>query len=149
MGADLYISPLFEKQRTRWEPQFEKAIRRRDSLKSDTEEYRQAQCRVEECHEKMYAQGYFRDSYNNSNLLWKFGLSWWNDIIPMLDKDDRLSVQQAEILLEMLAEREALFEQNMEKLPLKEDMYFRQRYGELRDFLNDAIELDKPIDTSL
>ena len=37
----------------------------------------------------------------------------------------------------------------MEKLPLKEDMYFRGRYAELRDFLNEAIELDKPIDTSL
>lgn len=58
-----------------------------------------------------------------------------NDIIPMLDKDDRLSVQQAEILLEMLMEREGLFEQSMGKLPLKEDMYFREPYTELRDFL--------------
>lgn len=149
MGADLYITPLYEKQRARWEPQFEEAARHRDSLTRDTKEYEQAQARVEEAYEKIYAQGYFRDSYNDSNLLWKFGLSWWNDIIPMLDKEDRLWVQQAESLLKMLADREAVFEQNLDRMPVKEEMNFRSRYTELRDFLNEAIELDKPIDTSL
>ena len=67
----------------------------------------------------------------------------------MLDKEARLSVRQAENLLEMLEEREGVFERNLDKMPLKEEMDFRRRYSELRDFLNEAIELDKPIDASL
>ena len=76
-------------------------------------------------------------------------MSWGNDIIPMLDKENRLSVQQAENLLKMLEDRESVFELKLATLPAKEQQYFRRRYAELRDFLNEAIELDKPIDTSL
>src|SRR5258708_17722545 len=106
MGADLYITPLHQQQRQQWEPQFEEAVRRRDSLKAGTEEYHQAQARVEECHDQLNCQGYFRDPYNDWDLLWKFGLSWWEDVIPMLDKWSRLSVAQVQSLLAMLRERE-------------------------------------------
>ena len=34
------------------------------------------------CYDKMCEQGYFRDSDNDPNLLWKFNLPWWEDIIP-------------------------------------------------------------------
>src|ERR1700716_2607516 len=104
MGADLYIPPLFQQQRQQWEPLFEEAARKRDRLKASSKERRQAQARVEECYDKMHAQGYFRDSYNDWNLLWKFGLSWWTDVIPMLDKDRRLSPKNAGRLLQMLSE---------------------------------------------
>jgi len=28
---------------------------------------------------------YFRDSYNDSSLLWQLGLSWWSDVAPIID----------------------------------------------------------------
>src|ERR1700716_2288262 len=142
MGADLYIPPLFQQQRQQWEPLFEEAARKRDRLKASSKERRQAQARVEECYDKMYEQGYFRDSYNDWNLLWKFGLSWWEDVIPMLDDEDRLSVEQARNLLGMLKERENVFELKLAVLPAKKDQRsFRARYTALQKFLNQAIEL--------
>jgi hypothetical protein len=49
-------------------------------------------------------------AYNDWALLWKFRLSWWGDVIPMLDDKNRLSVEQAQGLLEMLKQRENVFE---------------------------------------
>src|SRR2546430_1898441 len=102
MGADLYIGPLYQRQRQEWEGEFEKASRVRDRLPKDSEEYKAAQARVEECYDKMYERGYFRDSYNTNSLFWQFNLSWWVDVFPMLDKENQLSVEQASCLLEML-----------------------------------------------
>jgi chaperonin cofactor prefoldin len=149
MGADLYITSLYERQRQQWEPQFEEAAKRRDSLERGSEEYRKAQAKVEECHEKMNECGYFRDPYNDWDLLWKFGLSWWEDVIPMLDKENRLSASQAEELLVMLRKRENVFELRLATLPAQEREHFHRRYAALQKFLNQAIELDAPIDASL
>jgi hypothetical protein len=113
MGANLYINPLHEKQRQQWEPKFEKAARERDRLKLGTPERELAQLTVEKFYDKMYERGYFRDSYNDPNLLWQFRLSWWEDIIPMLDSKNRLSVKAAAKFLGMLNEREPLFRANL------------------------------------
>jgi hypothetical protein len=32
------------------------------------------------------AKAYFRDSYNMSNVLWTLNLSWWQDVLPLLDE---------------------------------------------------------------
>ena len=97
----------------------------------------------------MLSQGYFRDPYNNWDVLWQFGLSWWTDVIPMLDQEARLSVPQAERLLQMLRDREGTFEERVEAIRAEEQAYFRRRSVELRAFLNQAIALDEPIDCSL
>jgi hypothetical protein len=149
MGADLYIPPLFQQQRKQWEPPFEEAVRKRDRLKSGSQEHRQAQALVEQCYDMLYEQGYFRDSYNDWNLLWKFGLSWWEDVIPMLDDDYQLSVAEVHNLLNMLKQRETVFELKLAVLPAEEQPYFRDRYAALQWFLNQAIELNTPVDVSL
>jgi chaperonin cofactor prefoldin len=149
MGADLYIMPLHQQQRQQWEPQFEAAVRRRDSLKRGSKEYQQAQEEVEECYEKLHEEGYFRDPYNDWDLLWKFGLSWWDDVIPMLDKEGCLSVAQVRSLLAMLKERENVFALKLAEFPAEEQRHFRSRYTDLQKFLNQAIELNTPIEASL
>src|SRR5260370_31616160 len=126
MGADLFIGSLQEEQRRQWEPEFEKAARLRDSLKKGSSERQQAQARVEECFEKMREKGYFRDPYNDWDLLWKFRLSWWEDVIPMLDEEERLSVERVEHLLALLHERENVFDLKLAQLPADEQTYFRQ-----------------------
>lgn len=149
MGADLYIDPLFQPQRQKWESKFEKAVDRRDGLKLGTPERDLAQLTVEKFYEKIYERGYFRDSYNDWNLLWQFRLSWWEDIIPMLDSEDRLSVEATKKFLGLLKGRELLFRANLAVLSDKKQAHFKQKYAELQKFLNDAIELNCPIDTSL
>jgi hypothetical protein len=149
MGADLYITALNEKQRQQWEKRFERAARQRDRLPDGTPEHAQAQKRVELCYDKMRARGYFRDSYNDSDLLWKFGLSWWRDIIPLLEDDRYLSVGKTTKLLAMLKEHEPDFERNVADVPEQSKQYFHRKYEALQNFLGEAIALDLPIECSL
>jgi hypothetical protein len=149
MGADLFIQSLYQPNQARWEPQFEEAVRLRDSLPTGSPERQEAQNRVEDCYAQMRSQGYFRDPYNDWDLLWQFGLSWWSDVIPMLDDEDRLSVRDARRLLALLDEREHVFEERMSAVSDEDTQSFRSRYTELRQFLNQAVALGEPIDCSL
>ena len=149
MGADLYINSLYEPEHTRWEAEFEATVKLRDSLPSGSPERAIAEKRVAHCFEQMQSRGYFRDPYNNWDLLWQFGLSWWKDVIPMLDKDSRLTATAATKLLGMLTEREDTFEERLSAFSEKDEQYFRARYAELRQFFNQAISLGESIDCSL
>ena len=91
---------------------------------------------------------YFRDSYGDA-MLWRFGLTWWVDVIPMLDRDDRLSVEHAQKLLDLLKEREALFEANLAGDSEEYQKHFRKRYAQLQEFLRTAIRLNEPVLCSL
>jgi hypothetical protein len=149
MGADLYISPLFDPQHKEWESQFNLAVAERDRLTEGTPEYALAQKRVEYCYSQMYEKGYFRDSYNDSDLLWKFDLSWWEDVIPMLEEESRLSPPKAAQLLAMLKQKEVAFCDNLASLPAPAKRYFTKKYAQLQKFLKQAIELGVPIECSL
>jgi hypothetical protein len=94
-------------------------------------------------------EGYFRDPYNDWDLLWQFNLSWWKHILPLLDQDDNLAVRDAEWLLDQLKRREKMFEQNIAEMPAKEQEHFRIRYQRLQKFLNCAIERNESILCSL
>jgi hypothetical protein len=149
MGADLYIDSLYEPNQAVWVPQFEEAARLCDSLTPETPEHEEARERLKYCHEQMNSRGYFRDPYNDWDVLWQFGLSWWNDVIPMLDEDARLSVANARRLLAMLDQHEESFEERLAGLPDKKQQSYRDRYIELRQFLNQAIALDESVICSL
>ena len=149
MGADLYIEMVFEPSYRRWKNRFEEAVARRDACAEGTPEYKLWWLRAEACSDRMYSAGYFRDSYNPSSLLWQFGLSWWKDVIPMLDERNNLTVAQAETLLEMLDERGPVFEKKLAQFSPDEQQDFRDRATELQMFLQMAIKLDSPIHCSL
>jgi hypothetical protein len=149
MGADLYIRSLYEPNRARWEPEFEAAVRLRDRLSADSPHRLAAQEEVNRYFEQMSSQGYFRDPYNDWDLLWKFRLSWWDDIIPKLDRGGGLSVKAAQRLLAILGEREAAFEANLAALPPGDRQYFRERYAKLQRFLKQAIAIGEAIDCLL
>ena len=137
MGADLYIDTLYQPHHKKWKRKFDKAVKRRDGL-----------AEVEAAYSKMHERGYFRDPYNNNNPLWKFGLSWWDDVIPMLDAERDLSPAQAKKLLSILKENQ-IFEMSLKKLSPDERKYYLDRYADLQKFLNQAIELGEPIQASL
>jgi hypothetical protein len=148
MGADLYINSIIESNEAQWKPSLEQAEALRDSLQPSTPEYDQACQQVSDCYHKIHERGYFRDSYGNA-LLWWFGLSWWTDVIPLLDEDSYLSVHATQTFLARLKEREVIFAANLMPLPAKEQTYYRTRYAELHGFLQQALDLNEPIYCSL
>jgi hypothetical protein len=117
----------------------------------------EAQKSVLKYYDKIYERGYFRDSYNPSNLLWLFGLSWWRDVLDVLvGKDGKMSPRNAGRFLQMLADREPVFETNLKKVkPAKGETqaeveeYFREKYDCLKAFLRQAIDRKECIECSL
>jgi hypothetical protein len=117
MGADLYIESLCDAARAKVEGQWEPAIQTRDRLwrerdaledilkqiispenrKRLSAQFKKlkgqadaAQARVEELSEFQFGgDGYFRDSYNSTSVLWRLikpngdSLSWWADVSGM------------------------------------------------------------------
>jgi hypothetical protein len=93
--------------------------------------------------------GYFRDSYGATATLWMFGLTWWQDVIPLLDEEMYLSVENAGQLLARLRENEPEFEFNLAKLgPMAQD-WRRQQYESLKALLAQAIALNRAVLCSL
>lgn len=109
MGADLYLEPNFSRTRDAMQPKFEEAARKRDRAhkRGDEAAVSAAQAEVNEWYDRMYdTEDYFRDSYNPSSVMAAIGLSWWRDVIPMLDADDNLSAERCEALAAEIESRE-------------------------------------------
>jgi hypothetical protein len=93
--------------------------------------------------------GYFRDSYNDSNLLWKYGLSYWVDIPKyQIKKKGQLLPNETKTLLTTLDEKQAKFKKAIKPLAKDEREYFEAKDKEFKKFLNLAIKLDSPIECS-
>lgn len=95
MGADLYINKIHKECQTKYSPIFDAAVKLRDSLPKDSLAADRAQGEVEKAYDLLYSEGYFRDSYNESSLLWTLGLSWWQDVPKFLNKRSNLTPQKA------------------------------------------------------
>ena len=65
--------------------------------------------------------GYFRDSYNNWNLLWQYGLDYWVAFKKYLDEEGLLTPQGAQELLDELKKREVVFQGNMALMLIKKN----------------------------
>jgi len=91
-------------------------------------------------------KGYFRDSYNNSNLLWKFDLSYWKN--PYISKTGKLSPTNAKRLLKAMKKKKDIFDKNMSKEDKESISYFKDKYKKFKAFLNLAIKLKESIDCS-
>jgi hypothetical protein len=150
MGADLWIESISQRKQAMYRGKFEEAVKMRDSLKPPyNQEYQEM---VEFYFDKLTSVGYYRDSYNNSNLLWRFEFSYWNNDLQ-LDDDGNLPPSQARRLLAFLKEREPIFEESLQRIsedgwsdsPEEVIRYFRMKYLRLRVFLKMAIKLDEPI----
>ena len=143
MGADLYIHKLFDKQKKKYEPLFAKAVSKRDNaiLPSEQKEYQKD---VDKYYEKMYSKGYFRDSYNEGNILNRLGLSYWRDF-PAFMKGRNITPKNAEILAKMIERREL----DLKGVSEKDKKYFIEGKKELVNFLRTAKKLNAVIDASI
>lgn len=150
MGADLYIDSINKRKQAMYGRKFEQAVKMRDARKFPySQEYHEL---VEFYFDKMLAVGYFRDSYNSSNLSWLFGFSYWNNDLQ-LDDQGNLPPSEAKRWLQWLKDHEPVFESNLRKIRAENpnettgdiDRYFRMKYLRLRVFLRMAIKLNEPI----
>jgi hypothetical protein len=155
----LDVQIRFRKHRDRYTPKFDHWVAKGNALQKagQREAADDAQKWVSQYFEGMYERGYFRDSYNPSNLLWLFDLSRWRDVSDVLvGKNGKMSPRNAARFLEMLADREPVFEANQKKLkPAKGEtraavgQYFRDKYERLKAFLRQAIDRKESIQCSL
>src|SRR5262249_3146114 len=98
---------------------------------------------------KMFERGYFRDPYNPADLLWKFELSWWQDMGELQDASGWLQPDSVAAFLQMLREREPVFEQNLAPLEKHAQRYYREAYAALQALLNEALTRNEGIDCCL
>jgi hypothetical protein len=145
MGADLYIKSTYQPNHEKYQQEFDQYVTKRDAARTEAEKKRY-QGKVEESYGKMYEVGYFRDSYNDSNLLWRLGLDYWVWFAQFLDKEGLLDPEKAEVVL---GEIELRKDQLGEIEDAEEQKYFQEKYDEFVAFLRQAIESDEPVYCSI
>ena len=161
MGADLYIEKINKPIQEKYEPLFEAAVRRRDSLPRGSKEAQAAQAEVTKYYDLMFSAGYFRDSYNVTCLLNWLGLSWWQDVIPLCTQARKLRQDKLRKFRDMVANAKLepvtkeLIEQrggtvdDGENSLAEWQKYFVEKHAALIAFLDQAIALNTYIRCSL
>lgn len=97
----------------------------------------------------LYTQDtYFRDSYNESSLMWKYDLSWWVDIDQHTD-EDVLKEEGIRWLLEEMTNREEMFQNSIKDMDAEAKEEILKRNEDFRDFLTDALEKGENIRCSI
>lgn len=179
MGADLYIERVF-KDDPRIDIVGKKLDDVRDMIKTlpsdNSEEFRRIYEKREKALLDSYNRfwntkfstdnGYFRDSYNCSNLFWVLDLNYWNWLNDFLDGNGLLHPQQSRLVLRKIEERpvtETRLKRHFktQKMELGADGktaeeefkewldYFTEKRERLLRFLKMAIEASSPIYCSI
>lgn len=163
MGADIYLDSVFEPHHAKWQPIFDDACRRRDAAKQSGNERlaRSIQEKdVEPAYEHLHEKGYFRDSYNASDLLWTMDLSWWTDVGDRLDEKGILPVKECQWLMDTLYKRfpsvdwGRWYESQKSDLDPEEELsgwveFFKGEFEALTALLRQAIDLDEGLRCSI
>lgn len=161
MGADMYIQSLHKKCYDEWHKEFEFRVSLRDA-ETDAIRKEQLQESVERAYDKMYAEGYFRDSYNSTNLLWQIGLSWWEDINKLVNKQGFISLRNIRKFKQMIETRpipefemwKSTFDTQYITIDDKDNRledwyeYFKEKRENLLKFLQQALDLKEKINCS-
>src|SRR5262249_4419817 len=104
------------------------------------------QGKVDEYFDKMLSAGYYRDSYNSWNLLWKLGLDYWVWFKSFLDDERQLQPDKAALVLQEVESRHYLLDDITDPDDRK---FFDERFEEFTGFLRTAISLGEPVDCSI
>jgi hypothetical protein len=155
MGADLYIESISSKLQEKYDSAFTKACEKRNCA-TNSKEKEILQKEVDKIYDKMFGQGYFRDSYNNSSLFWLMELSWWQTNI---DDEGLMQVEECKKLLEIVKGKKIPTVKELEskligRIDDKEDIqgwhkYFVDKKKKFIKFLEKAIELNETIRCSV
>jgi hypothetical protein len=158
MGADLYLnSPEHQAMKDEWDAIYERL------RTANADERPVIDAQLDAVSEKMFSHPlYFRDSYNNSSLLWHLGLSWWADIPTYFGPDgytEGATVQTcdepvihasgARALAAMLRERKQQLDNALSGRAHDEQAYFLDKYHRFLEMLDLCAERDLTIYASL
>ena len=81
--------------------------------------------------------------------MWSLGISWWKDVIPMLDDESMLSTEKAQDLIKMIEDSEIkLTDEQEERSDLDSEYFENQKVGLIK-FLKTAVENKSSIECSL
>ena len=147
MGADLYISKLYKESKAKYEPLFYDAVKARDA-ETDEAKRDELQEKVTEAYDMMHGEGYFRDSYNDSNLMNRLDFSYWRDL-DQYATDGVMQPDGAKRLLEYIVQHRHLLDECLQAETPENQAYLREKYQEIVRFLEKAIEVNSPIDCSV
>ena len=187
MGADLYIMKLHKQLKKEWGPWVNKAVVIRQALDAIKQSGRgltfndgtpikineitnTAQEIVEFFDGKQYAEGYFRDSYNEGLILGVLGGSYWRDVSKMCDKKGDMKLRQIKTFINWLEAHKVpevewfntewikdtegkpdggkikwIAEAGVDKI----QAYFVDGRKEMLAFFNKALELKQPVHCSV
>lgn len=159
MGASLHFNSIVDEARAMYEPQLQSLHRQRRALAEAGQhaEVERVLDVIADIYALIYRDGVYRDPYNRHGLLPQFDLDWCHDVGKLLlDPDDQLSPDNARRFLQLLQEREPIFEARLQhirrgktNLGPHEARALRQRYSELKGFLQQAIDTNEAIACSL
>ena len=114
MGADLYIWATGKVDKD-GEPSRRTNVGLSAVQGSNSKGKEGMQRRIGEHGEHVFSAAYFRDSYNLSSVLWTCGLSWWQDVLPLLNNN-------LELTGENLARFRKQFVSAEQRLPTAEEL---------------------------
>lgn len=118
-------------------------------------------------YDKMYEEGYYRDSYNLSNLLWVLGSDYWQTFATLLDKKSYMQVPKIEGFINWLEahkvpDLETFMKERLagdskdgwerwfkEEKPEDIHTFFVQKREEMLTFFRKAMELNEPVRCSI
>lgn len=160
MGADLYINSVIERARKRYDPKWKfwsaKCRELREKGRDGSAEHALALKKMHYYYRRLYpASGYFRDSYNDTSVLWIIGMSWWK--LEYIDKKGVISVRDCRRFLEEVKNNkvpkldwvEWVNGRKVEGKGEEWEKYFEGKRRRLMWFLGQAIKLNEPIKASV
>ena len=152
MGADLYIIEAYESRLKRMKPKLDESLQVLETLKRGTIDYRQEEEKYLNLSYELHEGVYFRDSYNCASIAWSLGLSWWDDVYPMLDNENKLSKNKTHELIKMIKLKNLYISDDLlEYFQTKEEArnFLDNKRKELLSFLNKSIDSNQEINCSL
>ena len=152
MGADLYMNKRYKKRLQKMKPQLDKAFQRLGFLTQGTIKYQREKERYLNLLDELHEGIYFRDAYNHQSVMWALGLSWWNDVLPLLDQENKLSVCKTHELVKMIKFKNIEVSHGLLKHSLSMEAaksLLNNKRINLLSFLSTSIKIDEEIYCSL
>ncbi|HZQ20436.1 MAG TPA: hypothetical protein VFA90_17210 [Terriglobales bacterium] len=158
MGADLFIKARFDRTFNSDMPSPEKSVQSKAPSSAPCGMH--ALQPTARPNEPVFSEAYFRDSYNLTSVLWTLGLSWWQDVLPLLDERNELKGQKLKGFRDQVAgarqhlpTAEEFREQNWKGSSISSlaelHVYYMKKRKGLLAFLDLAIEKGLPVQCSL
>lgn len=101
--------------------------------------------------DQMNAKGYYRDSYNQSNLLWRLGMNYWGYINELLDGSCLMSVANMRKLADDIKHATIIpagqmeGDEHLSGILSEWDTYFAEKKADLLALMQQAIDKKEPL----